>query len=225
MGQSPSFLEIDTHQYYAFAPLVDLPHATILESVCNISRLLKSTDRGRVPRTIVGEWSLQTGRGPDDPTSNRGQPDQDRRTWFRLLFESQLAAYSPSAEGQASLGWYYWTCERIHVREGRPRTLADDTQRVPLGPIREDGMGDRYLVLPSRGTGRIHPGRRQQRFDPGVSDPGEWLRRFVLQLYRAEAAWNVGRSESDFAGLRSASLCDSVSRCHSRCFHVIIPLE
>jgi len=51
------------------------------------------------------------GRGPDDPTSNRGQPDRDRRTWFRLLFESQLAAYEPNAEGQAAQGWYYWTCE------------------------------------------------------------------------------------------------------------------
>lgn len=106
---SPSYLEIDTHQYYAFAPLINLPHTTILESVCNVSRMLKSTDRTRVPATIVGEWSLQTGRGPDDPVSNRGQPDQARRTWFRLLFESQLAAYSPSAEGQANLGWYYWT--------------------------------------------------------------------------------------------------------------------
>ena len=58
---SPSYLEIDTHQYYAFAPLINLPHATILESVCNVSRMLKSTDRTRVPATIVGEWSLQTG--------------------------------------------------------------------------------------------------------------------------------------------------------------------
>jgi len=62
MGSSPDYLEIDTHQYYAFAPLVDLPHATILESVCNVSRMLKSTDRSRVPSTIVGEWSLQTGK-------------------------------------------------------------------------------------------------------------------------------------------------------------------
>jgi hypothetical protein len=54
---------------------------------------------------------VRSGRGPDDPVSNRGQPDQARRTWFRLLFESQLAAYSPSAEGQANLGWYYWTCK------------------------------------------------------------------------------------------------------------------
>ena len=60
-SSSPDWLEIDTHQYYAFAPLVDLPHTTILESVCNVSRLLKSTDRSKVPSTIVGEWSLQTG--------------------------------------------------------------------------------------------------------------------------------------------------------------------
>ena len=58
------------------------------------------------------------GRGPDDPTSNRGQPDRDRRTWFRLLFESQLAAYEPNAQGQASQGWYYWTCKSGRVNRG-----------------------------------------------------------------------------------------------------------
>jgi hypothetical protein len=63
--------------------------------------------RSRLSREL---W-VRSGRGPDDPVSNRGQPDQARRTWFRLLFESQLAAYSPSAEGQANLGWYYWTCK------------------------------------------------------------------------------------------------------------------
>jgi hypothetical protein len=70
---------------------------------------LYSKFRAQADFEIVGV--VRSGRGPDDPVSNRGQPDQARRTWFRLLFESQLAAYSPSAEGQANLGWYYWTCK------------------------------------------------------------------------------------------------------------------
>jgi hypothetical protein len=53
-------LTLDTHQYYAFAPLNNLPHDTILQSICNISGLLKQKD-GEVPYTVVGEWSLETG--------------------------------------------------------------------------------------------------------------------------------------------------------------------
>ncbi len=60
-ARSPaSLVTIDTHQYYAFAPLNNLPHDTILDSVCNISQLLKLTDLG-IPPTVVGEWSLETG--------------------------------------------------------------------------------------------------------------------------------------------------------------------
>ncbi|WVR04483.1 hypothetical protein IAU60_001486 [Kwoniella sp. DSM 27419] len=100
---------LDTHQYYAFAPLNNLPHDRILESVCNISKLLKSTDLGLLP-TIVGEWSLETGSAPNSSSSTQRYGDsQAKRTWFRLLFESQLAAYSPNGPGQPSIGWYYWT--------------------------------------------------------------------------------------------------------------------
>ncbi|TKA47647.1 hypothetical protein B0A54_02021 [Friedmanniomyces endolithicus] len=59
-SQPANGLSIDTHQYYAFAPLNNLSHAEILDSVCNISQLLKQPSSG-IPSTMVGEWSLETG--------------------------------------------------------------------------------------------------------------------------------------------------------------------
>ncbi|WWC59257.1 uncharacterized protein I303_101807 [Kwoniella dejecticola CBS 10117] len=112
--QSTALLDytIDTHQYYAFEPLNNLPHDVILEKVCNVSKILKSTNQGILP-TIVGEWSLETGHSPNSSSSGLQNKDdsQAKRTWFRLFFESQLAAYQPSAsgQGQPSIGWYYWT--------------------------------------------------------------------------------------------------------------------
>ncbi|WWC87111.1 uncharacterized protein L201_001997 [Kwoniella dendrophila CBS 6074] len=110
---------IDTHQYYAFEPLNNLPHDIILEKVCNISKILKLTNQNMLP-TIVGEWSLETGHSPNSSSSNlqnKNDNSQEKRTWFRLFFESQLAAYSPSSatntmnsgQNQPSKGWYYWT--------------------------------------------------------------------------------------------------------------------
>ena len=58
-------MTIDTHQYYAFSPLNNLPHDTILESICNISQLLKTTSIGLAP-VVVGEWSLETGQLRDE---------------------------------------------------------------------------------------------------------------------------------------------------------------
>nr|XP_019008690.1 uncharacterized protein I206_06372 [Kwoniella pini CBS 10737]OCF47471.1 hypothetical protein I206_06372 [Kwoniella pini CBS 10737] len=103
---------IDTHQYYAFEPLNNLPHDIILEKVCNISKILKLTNQGILP-TIVGEWSLETGHSPNSTSSslqNKNDNSQEKRTWFRLFFESQLAAYQPNSNDQPSIGWYYWTC-------------------------------------------------------------------------------------------------------------------
>jgi len=102
---------LDTHQYYAFAPLNNLPHQTILQGICNISQLLKSgIEEGVVPYTVVGEWSLETGNAPNTTSSSQNRGDtQAKRTWLRLLFEAQLAAYSPRGSGEASLGWYFWT--------------------------------------------------------------------------------------------------------------------
>merc|ERR1712070_89247 len=34
--------------------------------------------------------------------------DQDKRTWFRELFEAQNAAFTPYDAGQSSIGWYFW---------------------------------------------------------------------------------------------------------------------
>nr|XP_019047390.1 hypothetical protein I302_04003 [Kwoniella bestiolae CBS 10118]OCF26320.1 hypothetical protein I302_04003 [Kwoniella bestiolae CBS 10118] len=108
---------IDTHQYYAFEPLNNLPHDIILEKVCNISQLLKNTDLGLLP-TVVGEWSLETGHSPNSSSSVQNRDDsREKRTWFRLFFEAQLAAYSPSnGENQPSRGWYYWTCKSSPLR-------------------------------------------------------------------------------------------------------------
>lgn len=110
-SNSQSNFTLDTHQYYAFPPLNDLPHETILDSICNISQILHSNS---ISPTIVGEWSLESGQPPNSTTSWRGQEgSQQKRTWQRLFFEAQLAAYSPSAPDQAVIGWYYWTCKFI----------------------------------------------------------------------------------------------------------------
>lgn len=71
---------------------------------------------------------------------------------------------------------------------------------------REDGVGNRYLVLPPRGTGRVHPLRREQRFDFGLPDLRQRVRRFFIQLYGAEEGWissREGRRDLvSFAGSR-----------------------
>lgn len=104
-----SLMTIDTHQYYAFSPLNNLPHETILEAICNISQLLKSSSIG-LPPVVVGEWSLETGSAPNASSSAQNKGDtQEKRTWLRLLFEAQLAAYSPNDRDQPSIGWYFWT--------------------------------------------------------------------------------------------------------------------
>ena len=55
-------MTIDTHQYYAFEPLNNLSHPQILDSICNISQLLKQQSASSgIPPTIVGEFSLATG--------------------------------------------------------------------------------------------------------------------------------------------------------------------
>ena len=59
-SQPAANLTVDTHQYYAFAPLNDLSPPEMLDSICNISQLLKREGSG-IPPTVVGEWSLQTG--------------------------------------------------------------------------------------------------------------------------------------------------------------------
>ena len=108
-----SSLTVDTHQYYAFPPLANLTHSEILDSVCNISHTLKlSQAQSNIPPVIVGEFSLETGHPPSSSSSSEDdslEDDQARRTWYRMLFEAQNAAYTPNGPGHASIGWYYWT--------------------------------------------------------------------------------------------------------------------
>lgn len=65
--QPVNYVVIDTHQYYAFPPLQGLSQGAILESVCNVSKLLKGTQG--LGRTVVGEWSLETGESPAESRS------------------------------------------------------------------------------------------------------------------------------------------------------------
>ncbi|GHJ89429.1 hypothetical protein NliqN6_5831 [Naganishia liquefaciens] len=97
---SPTWLEIDLHNYFAFAPYNNLPHEDILGKICNTSQYLRNTPS--LSPVLVGEWSLETGTAPNASPLGRAAQSQARRTWFRTLFEAQLAAYS-------AYGWYFWT--------------------------------------------------------------------------------------------------------------------
>jgi glucan 1,3-beta-glucosidase len=97
---SPQWLDIDLHNYFAFAPNNNLPQDVILEKVCNTSQYLRNT--ASLSPVLVGEWSLETGTAPNASPLGRAAQSQARRTWFRKLFEAQLAAYS-------AYGWYFWT--------------------------------------------------------------------------------------------------------------------
>ncbi|KAL7416014.1 glycoside hydrolase superfamily [Mrakia frigida] len=107
-SSSPDWLQLDTHQYYAFAPYQNLPRQEILQNICNMSRILKSTT-SRIAPIVVGEWSLESGSPPNWTGTSSGGLTREKRTWFRTLFEAQLAAYSPNGLNQPSRGWYYWT--------------------------------------------------------------------------------------------------------------------
>lgn len=97
---SPEWLDIDLHNYFAFAPNNNLPQDTIIEKICNTSQYLRNTPS--LPPVLVGEWSLETGTAPNASPLGRAAQSQARRSWFRKLFEAQLTAYS-------DYGWYFWT--------------------------------------------------------------------------------------------------------------------
>lgn len=97
---SPDWLDIDLHNYFAFAPNNNLPQEEILEKICNTSQYLRNT--ASLSPVLVGEWSLETGTAPNASPLGRAAQSQARRTWFRKLFEAQLASYS-------AYGWYFWT--------------------------------------------------------------------------------------------------------------------
>lgn len=66
---SPSYLSLDQHLYFSFAPYDNLPQATILEKICNSSSSLKDNRTG-IAASYVGEWSLAAGALP----SSTGAP-------------------------------------------------------------------------------------------------------------------------------------------------------
>ncbi|OCF38646.1 hypothetical protein I317_07567 [Kwoniella heveanensis CBS 569] len=200
-GVTAQHLTLDSHQYYAFEPLNDLPHDVILESICNVSKLLKSPNLG-IPPTVVGEWSLETGevglilvaesitdtRGcivqhqmltliryaklplqgnaPNSTSSSQNRDNsQAKRTWFRLLFESQLAAYTPNGPNQPSIGWYYWTWKtdydidtwsyRRGVKQGYIPSDVSNSSTLAF-PILDDGCVDssyNYTAPKNPGSG------------------------------------------------------------------------
>jgi glucan 1,3-beta-glucosidase len=106
---------LDTHQYYAFPPLANLSRPAILAHICEISQLVKNSSIQHP--IVVGEFSLETNSSPDsddDGGERRAHdgPSQAQRTWYRLLFEAQAVAYSPSVSASTAepiQGWYYWT--------------------------------------------------------------------------------------------------------------------
>lgn len=157
-----SYAIIDTHQYYAFPPYGNLPQDAILGMVCNMSKLLKGGIVGRdsrgqevqtLPRTVVGEWSLESGSGHSAAASERPS-SQEKRTWLRKLFEAQVAAYIPNGDGQPGQGFYYWSWKTEYEIDtwSYRRGLLDGF--IPLDvsnastfafPLRQDGcIDDQY---------------------------------------------------------------------------------
>lgn len=118
ISNSPEWLDIDLHNYFAFAPNNNLPQDEILEKICNTSQYLRNTQS--LSPVLVGEWSLETGTAPNASPLGRAAQSQARRTWFRKLFEAQLAGYS-------AYGWYFWTwkteCESWRSRLSAQRLI------------------------------------------------------------------------------------------------------
>lgn len=122
----PDWLVIDTHHYFAFPPYQNMSRSEILDNICEFSQVLKNTSG--IVANVIGEWSLETGVSPvlfvpcgnrdtelifqipqgQTPSTVTRPSDQEERTWLRLLFEAQLAAYSRFGGQQPSTGWYFW---------------------------------------------------------------------------------------------------------------------
>ncbi|CAD6566252.1 MAG: exo-1,3-beta-glucanase [Tremellales sp. Tagirdzhanova-0007] len=184
-------LTLDTHQYYAFSPLNDLPHNVILDSICNVSQLLKSISSG-IPLTVVGEWSLETGNAPNSTSSaQNGQDTQEKRTWLRLLFEAQLAAYSPNAPDQPSIGWFFWAWK-----------TEDDIDTwsyrhgIALGYIPSDVSNSSQLVFPILASGCVDSSfnyTAPSKAGVSAAERKEINRCFgLLALMSAVTWWNLG---------------------------------
>jgi glucan 1,3-beta-glucosidase len=135
---------IDLHNFYAYAPNTELDQDEILESICNVSQLLRqNSSSSGIPATVVGEWSLQSGL-------SSGSSSQAWRTWLRLLFEAQIAAYTPSGPGQPSLGWIFWSWKTEHdVNTWSYR------RGIAQGYIPADSRNESLLVYPLLGSGCV----------------------------------------------------------------------
>ncbi|KAK3677807.1 hypothetical protein LTR78_002657 [Recurvomyces mirabilis] len=145
-AQSPApYVTLDTHQFWAFPPLDTLGKEAILERICQFGQTIKTNNSG-IPPTLVGEFSLSTGYTAN--STSQTEEDQDKRTWFRMAFEAQNAAYAPNAPGQASIGWYFWAWKteydidawsyRRGLADGYiPSNVSDPTTYV--FPIMENG--------------------------------------------------------------------------------------
>lgn len=53
-------LVIDTHQFWAFPPYDTLDKEGIFEAICEMGQQIRNNSM--IPYTLVGEWSLSTGR-------------------------------------------------------------------------------------------------------------------------------------------------------------------
>lgn len=62
------YLTVDTHQFWAFPPLNNLSEAEILTQICELGTELRTPSSG-IPPTLVGEWSLDTGKNTSIQTS------------------------------------------------------------------------------------------------------------------------------------------------------------
>nr|XP_023914747.1 probable glucan 1,3-beta-glucosidase A [Quercus suber] len=141
---------LDAHQFYAFPPLNALDEEGAITRICEQSTLLKQnmSTSGILP-TIIGEWSLQS--GVSTSTNSSAGLTRDRRTWFRLFFEAQIAAYSSNGSGQSAGGWIFWAWKtegdistwsyrRGITSKWIPADVSDPSQLVY--PILENGCVD-----------------------------------------------------------------------------------
>jgi glucan 1,3-beta-glucosidase len=150
-AQSPApSLTIDTHQFWAFAPYLNLTADEVLADVCTFGQQVKQmANISGIPPTLVGEWSLSTGITANSTTD--ASEDVDKRTWFRTLFEAQNAAFTPNTGGQSSIGWYFWAWKTEYDIDAWSYRKGIANQYIPSNisdpstyfyPIRSDGCID-----------------------------------------------------------------------------------
>ena len=182
-----------------------------------MSQILKSnTANTGVPPTIVGEWSLETGKLQDDDV--------------KLHTDRQVARQIPQWEdhvaGILKLNGHGTGCySKRNLRPTRRmmsgRPLSDGITGPVSGPsavpltTRENGMGYRHLVVSAGSERWIHSLGRQQRLKSSVSYTRQRVHRFEFQLYGTpESGYRVGGDGCTFECLvllaGSGSGCECV---------------